>query len=196
MTDAAAPPARPADSQLATWFDALSQVQADVDRLLEPLDEARLNWRPAPARWSVGECLDHLTVTGTAIASYLGPALERGWARGRTGVGPFELGRLGRWWVKQVGPAPVRTARAPAVFAPGSAFRKPELAARFQVMQRGLLRLVERAGGLDLRRIRARSPVTPLLRFNAATWFEATIAHECRHLDQARRVLAEPAFPR
>lgn len=196
MTDPAAPPTRPADSQLASWFDALAQVQTEVDRLLEPLDEARLNWRPFPARWSVGECLDHLAITGGAIASYLGPALERGWARRRTGDGPFELGRLGRWWVKQVGPAPARAARAPAVFAPGSGLRKADLALRFQVTQRGLLRLVERAAGLDLRRIRARSPVTPLLRFNAATWFEATIAHEHRHLHQARRVLAEPAFPR
>lgn len=196
MTDPTAPPTRPADAQLASWFDALAQVQADVDRLLDPLNETELNWRPDPAGWSVGACLDHLTITGSAIASYLGPALERGWARRRTGAGPFDLGPLGRWWVKQVGPAPPRPARAPAVFAPGSRFRKADLALRFQVTQRGLMRLVERAGGLDLRRIRARSPVTPLLRFNAATWFEATIAHEHRHLDQARRVLAEPGFPR
>lgn len=190
------PPERPADPQLAGWYDALADLQREADELLGPLGQDALNWRPGPGRWSVGECVDHLAVTGSAIASYLGPALERARARGRTGAGPFEPGWLGRWWIAQVGPAPARRIRAPAVFAPSAGLRKPELAARFATMQRGLQRLVAGATGLDLRRIRARSAVTPLLRFNAATWFESTIAHERRHLDQARRVAADPALPR
>jgi hypothetical protein len=47
---------------------------------------------------------------------------------------------------------------------------------------------LRRADGLDLRRARARSPVLPWLRYSLGTAFRAFLAHERRHIWQARQV--------
>ena len=41
-------------------FDALRAARMDTLALVEPLDQAALDARPDPERWSVGEVLDHL----------------------------------------------------------------------------------------------------------------------------------------
>jgi hypothetical protein len=57
---------------------------------------------------------------------------------------------------------------------------------------RRFLRLVERAEGLDLSRIRARSPylpAIPFLTFPVGALIEGTAGHQLRHLAQARRAV-------
>jgi hypothetical protein len=189
-------PKRPSDPQLADWFDDLDSLLREVSDLLRPLSDAQLNWRPGPGKWSIGECIEHLTITGDAIAAQVDRALEAARARGISGRGPFDLGWLGRWWVGAVGPNGKRAVRAPAIFTPGSSLKQGEMLARFQRMRAGVLRVLDRAQGLDLRRVKARSAVIPLFRLNAASWLACLPAHEHRHLNQARRVLADPAFPR
>lgn len=60
----------------------------------------------------------------------------------------------------------------------------------FLALQDELAEHVNEAEGIDLRRLRLSSPAIPLLRISLGAWFEATLAHERRHLSQARRVLS------
>jgi hypothetical protein len=54
---------------------------------------------------------------------------------------------------------------------------------------------LRQANGLDLSRSKVRSPVASWLYFPLGIGFAATIAHEQRHLWQARQVMREPGFP-
>ena len=159
------------------------------------LTEAQLAWRPEPGRWSVAECLDHLHVTGEEVLARVEAAIARGWAQGKTGVPPFRYGWLGPWFVRANAPSgrPVPT---PRVFRPREG--RPPVGALddFLALQDELSAALERADGLDLARVRARSPVTPLLRIGIGSWFEVVAVHQQRHLAQARAVLEHPAFPR
>jgi len=59
-------------------------------------------------------------------------------------------------------------------------------------------RLVERiktADGFDLRRVRRRSPVLPLMKWSLGTMFALVLAHERRHIWQARQVRNQKGFP-
>ncbi len=61
-----------------------------------------------------------------------------------------------------------------------------------------LLGGAERGGrprGVDLGRVRFRSPFFALLRFSLGAGFEMLLAHDRRHLWLAREVMASPGFP-
>ncbi len=159
------------------------------------LSEAQLAWRPEPGRWSVAECLDHLHVTGEEVLARVEAAMERGWARGRTGAPPFRYGWLGPWFVRANAPSGRRVS-APKVFRPREGTPRTGTLDDFLALQDELAAALERADGLDLARVRARSPVSPLLRIGIGSWFEVVAVHQARHLAQARAVLEHPAFPR
>jgi hypothetical protein len=55
---------------------------------------------------------------------------------------------------------------------------------------------VRQADGLNLNRNRVISPVTSLLRLPLGAYFVFVIAHDRRHLWQARQLRTAPAFPR
>lgn len=71
--------APPADSvaeapAAATALDDRATLLADLERTrslflaaIDGLSEAQWNWRPAPDRWSVGECAEHITRTEAAL---------------------------------------------------------------------------------------------------------------------------------
>lgn len=172
--------------------------QAAADEACERfgwLSEAQLAWRPEPGRWSIAECLDHLHVTGEEVLAQVEAAVARGWARGTTGSPPFRYGWLGPWFVRANAPSG-RRVPTPKVFRPREG--RPPVGALddFLALQEELAAALERANGLDLARVRARSPVTPLLRIGIGSWFEVIAVHQARHLAQARAVLEHPAFPR
>lgn len=172
--------------------------QAAADEACERfgwLSEAQLAWRPEPGRWSIAECLDHLHVTGEEVLAQVEAAVVRGWARGTTGSPPFRYGWLGPWFVRANAPSG-RRVPTPRVFRPREG--RPPVGALddFLALQEELGAALERANGLDLARVRARSPVTPLLRIGIGSWFEVIAVHQARHLAQARAVLEHPAFPR
>lgn len=158
------------------------------------LSEAQLAWRPEPGRWSIAECLDHLHVTGEEVLAQVEAAVARGWERGTTGSPPFRYGWLGPWFVRANAPSG-RKVPTPRIFRPREG--RPPVGALddFLALQEELAAALERAAGLDLARVRARSPVTPLLRIGIGSWFEVIAVHQARHLAQARAVLEHPAFP-
>jgi hypothetical protein len=92
------------------------------------------------------------------------------------------------------------TFTAPSVFEPASAetLYAGEAMEEFRALQDQFATCVVDAEGLDLRRLRVSSPAVPLLRISVGAWFEATVAHQQRHLDQGRDVIqalgvAEPS---
>ncbi|MEO8448358.1 MAG: DinB family protein [Gemmatimonadota bacterium] len=189
-------PQRPKDPQLAGWFDQCDELLVDVRELLAPLTDAQVNWRAEAGRWSIGECIDHLTATAGASGHFMGVAVDQARAAGRLGRGPFSYGWLGRWFLKQLDPATGKKMKIPVEsFRPRSGLSCGRVAGEFEGGQVNFQRLLEAADGLDLGRVKARSAASSMLKLNLAAWFESTILHERRHILQAKQVLTSPGFP-
>lgn len=67
--------------------DAKVQIEEALSRaepLMSGLSDAQVNWQPTAGAWSVGECLDHLTLTSRKFRKSIEAALvhsrERNWA--------------------------------------------------------------------------------------------------------------------
>lgn len=188
-----APPQAP---QLQSCYRQFETLKQEAKALINGMDDDAFNWRPAPERWSVGECLDHLNIVGSMLVEKVKPAIEQARAQQRFAEGPFEYGWLGERFVSAMQPSARRTFTAPKKFVPSSSsLSKTEVLERFMDLQDTLKVCVCAADGLDLQRIKVRSAAFPLLRLPLGAWFEGTAAHEERHLVQARLVIQHADFP-
>ena len=175
------------------------QISADADVLVTPLSDHQFNWRPASASWSVAECIEHLNVTARI---YL-PALDEGIASAiRAGVygnGPYTYNVLGRLMVRSMEPPPLFRFKAPVIFAPPAAAQpqraRGEIMAGFRGYQVQYIDRLRQANGVDLAKAKVVSPVNRFLHISLGSGFALQIAHERRHLWQARQLLARPDFP-
>ena len=188
----------PLETQLSRWRDELNSVEQEVRLDLSKLSAEQFNWRPAEGKWSVAECLDHLALVTRLMLDQAKPVLEKARAAGMTGQGPYRYGVMGGWFVKMMEQPGKRPMPSPKNFAPGSSLEQAEVLARYQGVMRDFAETMEASYALPLDKLKARSAAEGggWLKFNIAAWYAATLAHNRRHVAQARRVMAAPGFPR
>jgi hypothetical protein len=85
--------------------------------------------------------------------------------------------------------------KARRAFYPALNRPRQEIMAAFRAYQVQYVDRLRQANGLDLARARAASPVVNWLPIPLGSAFAMLIAHEQRHLAQARRVIAMREFP-
>ena len=177
-------------------FEALS---ADADALVAALSDAQFTWSPSPDVWSVGQGIEHLNVTARAYLPSLDEGIASAIRAGVYGSGPFTYNVLGRLMVRSMEPPPVWRFRAPKIFAPptnGQPQRtRGEIMAGFRGYQVQYIDRLRQANGVDLAKAKVVSPANRLLHISLGSGFALQIAHERRHLWQARQLLARPDFP-
>ena len=180
------------DPALRAEFEA---ARNDARDLVAGIDDRAFNWRRAPGTWSMAECLDHLNLTGRKYLRALDRAIEDGRAKNLLAAGPFRYGLLERWIVRAMDAPPMFRIKAPKAFVPASEARLAESLAAFVALQNEFQQRLAGADGLDLRRVKARSPVSKHLRFSLGKAFAAIAAHQRRHLWQARQLRNDAGFP-
>ena len=188
------------DESLPAWCRRLlSELEASDARaiaLATPLTLEQLNWQPAPERWSVGQCLEHLAITNEVYLPPLADALAGPPAGGVAARNRSRMVRAGFFIRHYIAPSPqTRRTRAPRKIRPVLSRVEPSILDRFLNGNRQMRDLVRRAAAHDVNRIRFRNPFIPLLRFRVGTGFEVTSKHESRHLLQAEKVRQAPGFP-
>jgi hypothetical protein len=176
---------------------AESEANSDAAReLASGLSPAQLNWRPTPDKWSIAQCLDHLTISSNSFDGYFSEALVRGRKRWPVSSVPaYRPSFMGGLLIKQVNPEGGRNLSAPKIFRPAESSSIDEPLEKFLKQQTRFLEFVRQTSGVDYNKTRIRSPVTPLIRYSLADAFVVTVVHGRRHLAQARRVLETSGFP-
>ena len=168
---------------------------AEARSVVDGLNEAQLNWKPSADKWSIAQCLEHLTAASRGFNPYFVDALARGRQRFAAASPPaYQPSFMGRWLIKHVEPESPRKLRAPRIFKPSTSNVQNALD-KFLEQQKVFLDFVGETNGIDYNRMRLRSPVTPLVRYSLADAYVITVSHEQRHLQQARCVRETPGFP-
>jgi hypothetical protein len=174
--------------ELAEYQQQFEQIADQGKELSAGLTEAQFNWRPAPDQWSIEECLSHLTMVGQAELLLIEAAIDQAKAKGITGTGKFEYPVWERYILRETEP-PVRHAMpAPKRFVPLHGQPVTGILPTFLHVQRNFGIQIERADGLDLRRVKVATPISRLLKLSLGATLAQAAAHERRHLAQARRV--------
>ena len=155
----------------------------------------QFNWKPAPHRWSMGDCFQHLNITAaTLFVPGIDAAIRFGRSAGLTGAGPFVYPALQRMFLRISEPPPNVKFRAPRAVHPAQPKPVADVKHEFLQWQDRIGERIRDADGLDLRRARARSPL-PLWQWSLGTYIAVTLAHERRHVWQARQLRNDAGFP-
>jgi len=174
--------------ELDRYRGQFEEISAEAQALTEGLTEAQFNWRSTPGTWSIEECLAHLTMVGHVEANAIDEAIEQGRRNGVTGSGPFEYPSWERYILRETEPPVRNQMSAPKRFVPVHGQPITGILPTFLHVQRRFLLQLERADGLDLRRVKVPTPITRLIKLSLGTTLAQAAAHERRHLAQARKV--------
>ena len=160
----------------------LSEVQG--------LSGAQLDFRPAPARWSIGEILDHLCLAEQSITRVISKILQQAAGRGLIG----EPGSM------EPPPHAIdmavysQTAAAPESVRPAADRPLERLLSGLRDSRERLLEVSGQADGRVVGNVTIRH--FQLGELHCYQWLALEAAHESKHLGQIRQIKSHPDFPR
>lgn len=182
-------------AELESYQDQLLSIRQDAGGLMSGLTDAQFNWQPGPGRWSMSGCFDHLNISAaTLFIPGIDAAISTARAKGLASNGPFAYPALERWLARANDAPPRLRFKAPRRFHPVAAKPVSDVRAEFMRWQDELDRRLNEADGLDLKRAKHKSPI-PLVKWSLGMFFQMMLAHERRHIWQARQVRQDKAFP-
>jgi hypothetical protein len=166
-------------------------IDARLAAIVTGLDAVRRDATPSAGGWSVNQVLEHLCVSHEGYLVPMRALIDAPDAPradpARAEWKPTLLGGLLANSLRST-----RRLPAPRKFQPGPEPR-PRVMEAFLGDQREVAELLERAAGLDWRRIRMRSPVSSLVGMNLGDAFTVLVVHAARHLGQIERIAGLPS---
>jgi len=172
---------------IATEFQ---QADERLRRLGERVPDELWSRRPAPERWSVGECVAHLNLTAHAFLPLLDAALEEARSLGGGAPGRYRHDLLG-WLLWRGSGEPARfKSRTAAAFIPSGSEPPAELRAEFERLQAEQHERVRGADGLPIQKVRIISPFDARVRYSLYSALAILARHQHRHLWQAEQAAA------
>lgn len=180
------------------WATDLLQQLDDRDaharRVAKDLSVAQLNWKAEPMSWSIGQCLEHLSISNEVYTEPIVAALH---GRASHPVERITPGWFGRWFLNSyIEPDTQRIkAKAPGKIRPVASHLDLSILDRFLASNAKVRAAITLARDVDVNRVRFRNPFIPIIWFTVGTGLLLLVRHDRRHLLQADRVRANPAFP-
>ena len=178
--------------------DLLDESSNDVRRLmdaaafLQQTDAVKLAYTTDEKKWSVVQILEHLNAYNRHYLPVndkelpVLPLQHNAW---------FSSGYWGEKFTKAMKPTTVYQIRnkmkAMKAYTFANGLHVETVLGEFLAHQKHLLQLLDRAGSSDLNAIRIPTTLTTLLKLKLGDLFRFLIAHEQRHLVQARNMLKE-----
>ena len=168
--------------------------------ITDGLSGEQMNWKPAPDKWSIAECIEHLNATGKSYLSKVSPVIRSARERGITGNPEIKFGWFGKM-LRMIGlePPAKRKVKSPKLFKPrntdGREFDKDKVTGDFVSLQENLLKAIQDSDGLELNKVKFPNPATNLIKIRLGDFLDYTASHERRHLWQADEVKKSQDFP-
>ena len=181
--------------EISAFREAFEQISADADAFASSLTDDQFRWEPTPNAWSVARCFEHLNMTARRYLPMLDEGIASAIRRGLYGPGPFSYNWIGRLAAYFVDAATRFHAEAPTASEPAESRSRQSIMAAFRAYQVQYVDRLRQANGLDLAKARVPLLSARWVRTPLGSAFVMTVAHERRHLAQARRVTDAPGFP-
>ena len=182
------------DPFIGSLIEQLDAILVDVRGLADGLSPEQLTWKPDDRRWSIAQCLDHLTRTVQLYPAEIERMIAESRARAAT-ARPYREGWISRWIVSSMEPPPGLRIRTRRSVEPGADVDGATVVREFERSFARLNELILAADGVSMRHGRMRSPFARMFRFTLGQVLAMNLAHARRHVWQARQVRQHPKFP-
>jgi DinB superfamily len=176
--------------------ELIDQLEADVQKLiaaaehLRQADPVKLSYPPEEGKWSVAQVLEHLN----AYNRYYLPVIEKAMIQVSKDLNAwFVPGFWGNYFTNMIRPKDVfeikNKMRAAKGYRPDRGLNVENVFSEFLDHQHKLLRLLEIARKRNLNTIYIPIPITSLIKLKLGDAFRFIVAHEQRHMIQARNAI-------
>lgn len=187
--------------KLSTAHELQSRISAvleTVEQKFRPLTETQLRWKPAPDRWSIVECLQHLNL---AERFYIRNIQHKVDQLGVLQTNPtdqvIESDWIGKTMLYVIDPQVKIKLPAPGMLRPRRAedLDPTDVVNQFVELQTLLRDLLNKAVYLDWNQDKVMTMYGNWLKIRLGDAVRMLVAHTERHMNQAMRVKAEiPTF--
>ncbi|WP_027001267.1 DinB family protein [Hugenholtzia roseola] len=186
--------------QTQVLLSDLKQITEQAAKICQqtfvPLSERELNWKPQPEKWSVLECLAHLNYYGRFYIPVFKARIQKGIERQSRPESEVISNWLGKKAIAAVRLDPqkkqplqkMKTLKV-SNFASQN-LEKQRVLSEFLKQQEDFLRIIERAGEVNLNRIKIPTSISSLVRLRLGDGLQFIIYHNERHIVQAQNVLS------
>ena len=182
------------DSAVEALLTQVEAINQDAAGLAARLRGDQFNWSPDGRRWSVGQSLEHLSITNDRYLPGFDQALEALRRQGRRASAPPTLGWFERTFLRMLEPPVCVRVKAPASFVAPAALDQAAALAHWSSSQDAFERRTRACAGLDMKATSVKSQFGPVS-FSLYGTIAILLAHQRRHIWQMREVLREPGFP-
>jgi hypothetical protein len=176
--------------------ELIDQLVGDVKQLisaaehLRETDSVKLCYSCKEGQWSAAQALEHLNM----YSRFYLPAIEKSLVNTTQDVNPwFVPGFFGNYFTKMMMPKNVyevkNKMKGMKDYQPGAGLNSDKVIEEFLQHQHKLLRLLEISRKRNLEKIRMPLTISKLIKFKLGDTFRFLIAHEQRHMIQARNAI-------
>ncbi len=167
--------------------DAVKAIIQTAETDFATYSPRELNWKPTPEKWSVAECLEHLNI----YSRYYNPAMEKAIQEKShlVFVDDFKSGWIGDFSIKSVHPDNTKKQKTLKRLAPVHSELPPTVLEDFLTYQQQLRDIISKSRNVNLNKIKIAAEVAKLLKLRLGDCLRFVVAHEQRHIQQAKAVL-------
>jgi hypothetical protein len=184
------------NAELSKLITVLEENSVTAREKFGALTNEQLNWKPAPDKWSVGQCFDHLFVAHHGMLAKFEETVE-----GKHKTTLFErlplLPKLfGGFLVKAIMPDNPKKMKNPGIFDPSQSTVDPEIVEKFLADQEKIAAVMRSSKNIDLEKTIMTSPVASFIIYSMLNGYRVVAHHGTRHLQQAEQVMQTEGFPK
>ncbi|HYK57512.1 MAG TPA: DinB family protein [Flavisolibacter sp.] len=176
--------------------ELIDQLEADVRQLiaaaehLQQADNVKLSYPPEEGKWSAAQALEHLNMYNR----YYLPAIEKAMVHIPKEVNAwFVPGFFGNYFTNMMMPKNVyevkNRMKAMKGYRPDRGINVEGVFKEFYEHQNKLIQLLETARKRNLEQVRVPTSISTMIRLKLGDTFRFLIAHEQRHMIQARNAI-------
>lgn len=179
--------AQPATSLIDALEDQVEHHIHDAVKIFQNLSAEELLKPASAGGWSIAQCLWHLNSYG----EYYLPEIKNGLAKNYPINAEFKSTWLGRYFTRIMQPGPqMKKYKAFKNHIPATDLHAHQVVAEFIQQQEQLLTYLKHARQTDMNRIRIPISIMRWFSLKLGDVFQFIIAHDERHLQQAKRNLS------
>lgn len=174
----------------------LEAIARETQETFGGLDVRQLNWRPAEARWSIGQCFDHLLTANRQMFQAAEDALNGAAPRTVWQHLPILPRVLGRALIRSQAPTATRKFTAPPKARPASSDIAAGIIQGFVEQHDGAVARLQTLDERHAARVIMVSPFIRIVTYSVLDGWRLVFAHDRRHFEQARSVALSTDFPK
>lgn len=170
------------------WSKDLDALTNSFKSEFASLTADEINWKPNAQQWSVAQCIHHLIVVNESYYPILDQVRNKTYYTPHYGKIGFITKFFGKIVLDAVNPDRRKKMKTFPIWEPAISLVRSDILDQFEKHQQELKHLITSSEDLIENGTVISSPANRMIVYKLETAFDIMVAHEKRHLEQAREI--------